>query len=316
MLGLEWADVLKASGLAESRTDPENPVVSSEEFCRLWDTMVSLSEVPDIPKTLGLRMASGPAIPILFAMTTAPDLETGLARFARYKHIFGPVRFEITRNLDEFTLQIESDPAHIDLPATLSSGQIINMHATAKILATRPFSPTRIRLPLPEDERLRLVDVFDQIPAAGPPSISYLALHVRTPFISRNDALWRATEDDLKAQALIMAGDSPMTHRVRATILEALGTAEPTLAYVSARLSMSKSTLFRRLRDEGTSFQDLLETTRTKLAERYLQSSDLSNQQIAHLLGYRDTTAFQRAFRRWTGMTPRQLRKTRTKVHA
>ncbi|MEO0347134.1 MAG: helix-turn-helix domain-containing protein [Pseudomonadota bacterium] len=316
MLGLDWADVLESSGLAESRGDPNNPVVSSEEFCQLWNTMVSMSDVPDIPKTLGLRMASGPAIPILFAMTTAPDLETGLSRFARYKHIFGPVRFSISRTLDEFTLRIDSDPAHIDLPPSLSSGQIINMHATARILATRPFSPTRIRLPLPEDERFRLADVFDQIPTAGAPSISYMALHVKTPFVSRNDALWQATENDLKAQALIMAGDSPMTHRVRATILEALGTAEPTLAYVGTRLGMSKSTLFRRLRDEGASFQDLLETTRTELAQRYLQSSDLSNQQIAHLLGYRDTTAFQRAFRRWTGMTPRQLRKTRTKEHA
>ncbi|MEL6950006.1 MAG: helix-turn-helix domain-containing protein [Pseudomonadota bacterium] len=316
MLGLEWSDVLESSGLAGSRSDPDSPVVSSEAFCQLWNTMVSMSDVPDIPKTLGLRMASGPAIPILFAMTTAPDLETGLARFARYKHIFGPLRFVMPRTLDEFTLRIDADPPHIDLPATLSSAQLINLQATAAILATRPFFPTRIRLPLPQCERARLIDVFGQIPVEGPPSVSYTTLQVKTPFISRNDALWQATERDLKAQALIMAGDSPMTHRVRATILESLGTTEPTLAYVSTRLNMSKSTLFRRLRDESTSFQDLLETTRTELAERYLKSSDLSNQQIAHLLGYRDTTAFQRAFRRWTGMTPRQLRKTKTKEPA
>ncbi|MEM6636720.1 MAG: AraC family transcriptional regulator [Pseudomonadota bacterium] len=122
--------------------------------------------------------------------------------------------------------------------------------------------------------------------------------------MSQNDPLWAATEEDLQVKSLIMSGDSPMVHRVRTTLLEAFATTDPTIFHVTARLNTSKSTLVRRLSDEGTIFQSLLDETRSELAWRYLKTSALNNQQISHLLGYRDTSAFQRGFCKWTGQTP------------
>ena len=75
---------------------------------------------------------------------------------------------------------------------------------------------------------------------------------------------------------------------------------------------LSRSTLLRRVGEEGTG-QSLLNETRRELAIRYLIKCDLNNQQIAHLVGQRDPNAFQRAFRTWTGMTPRELRKRHLK---
>ncbi|MEM9159860.1 MAG: AraC family transcriptional regulator, partial [Verrucomicrobiota bacterium] len=61
-------------------------------------------------------------------------------------------------------------------------------------------------------------------------------------------------------------------------------------------------------RAEGTTFQALLDDTRKELATRYLSDSGMANQEIAYLIGYKDSNAFQRAFRRWTGMTPQDMR--------
>lgn len=72
-----------------------------------------------------------------------------------------------------------------------------------------------------------------------------------------------------------------------------------------------RSTRLRRLDDEEVTFQSLLDDTRKDLAIRYLVKSDPNNQQIAHLVGYRDPKAFQRAFRNWTGKTPQTLRAER-----
>jgi AraC-like DNA-binding protein len=91
-------------------------------------------------------------------------------------------------------------------------------------------------------------------------------------------------------------------------MLEAFSVTDPTIAHVCGRLKLSRSTLLRRLDDEGITFQSLLDETRKELAIRYLVKSNLNNQQIAHLVGYRDPNAFQRAFRKWTGMTPQDLR--------
>jgi AraC-like DNA-binding protein len=74
---------------------------------------------------------------------------------------------------------------------------------------------------------------------------------------------------------------------------------------VAARLGMPARSLQRRLRDEGTSFQDVREDVRRTLAERYLQDG-LAIAEVAFLVGYSEPSAFFRAFKRWTGATPIQ----------
>ena len=59
---------------------------------------------------------------------------------------------------------------------------------------------------------------------------------------------------------------------------------------------------------EGVTFSEVLESLRSDLARRYLADESLSISQIAWLLGYQEVSAFTHAFKRWTGMTPREAR--------
>jgi AraC-like DNA-binding protein len=72
-------------------------------------------------------------------------------------------------------------------------------------------------------------------------------------------------------------------------------------------LHQSTSTLQRRLRQEGTSYQSLLDEIRRELALDYLRDGKHSIADVAFLLGFSDQSNFTRAFRRWTGTTPRQV---------
>ncbi len=308
MLGLDWRRVLDAAGVRPGKPGDSGFLVSAQEYVRLWTALMALSGRADATRLLGLRMASGPAIPVLFAMSSAPDFETGLDRLARYKRLFGPMRFAITKTQAALSVRVEPDTSDIELPASFSSPQIVYLHAVAMALSTRRFPPSGVSLPLAQAEREDLADVFGFTPTEGPPSLAYARSDARIAFVSDNPALWRATEADLESHALIVSKSLPVAQRVRAALLEALPTGEPTLAHVCARLQMSRSTLLRRLRAEGTTFQALLDDTRAALALRYLRGSDLTNQQIAHLTGYRDPTAFQRAFKKWTGETPKSAR--------
>ena len=76
------------------------------------------------------------------------------------------------------------------------------------------------------------------------------------------------------------------------------------LEHVSAR------TLMRRLQDEGTSYQQLLDTVREELACWLLLRTTLPVEAIAGQLGYEDPSNFARTFRRWTGQTPSSFRGT------
>ncbi len=72
---------------------------------------------------------------------------------------------------------------------------------------------------------------------------------------------------------------------------------------------MSRQTLFRRLKAEGTSFEKLLDALRHRLALGYLRGDKVSVNETAYLVGFSDPAAFSRAFRRWTGSSPREMRR-------
>jgi AraC-like DNA-binding protein len=73
---------------------------------------------------------------------------------------------------------------------------------------------------------------------------------------------------------------------------------------------MSARTLHRRLTQEGTSFQQLKDGFRAGLARHYLSRQELSIDAIATLMGFQDNSAFYRSFRKWTGMSPGEYRRS------
>jgi AraC-like DNA-binding protein len=79
---------------------------------------------------------------------------------------------------------------------------------------------------------------------------------------------------------------------------------------IASRLYRSTSTLQRQLSAEGTSYRDILETTRRGLAEKYLREGGHTQAEIAYMVGFSDQSNFARAFKRWTGVSPGEFRKT------
>ena len=73
---------------------------------------------------------------------------------------------------------------------------------------------------------------------------------------------------------------------------------------VAKALALSARTLSRRLTDEGTSYEEIVDQLRQTLALQYLQDRGISIGQIAWLLGYEGATSFTHAFQRWTGQPP------------
>ncbi len=99
------------------------------------------------------------------------------------------------------------------------------------------------------------------------------------------------------------------TGHLRRLLEKELCGGDPTLEHMAARLHMSARTLHRRLEAEGTAFRLLVAEVRRELAERHLRERVLPIGEIGFLLGFSETSAFHRAFKRWTGWRPLAYRR-------
>jgi len=91
-------------------------------------------------------------------------------------------------------------------------------------------------------------------------------------------------------------------------LVSALAGGKAQAAEIADQLGMSVRSLRRQLAEEDTSFGDILDRVRQRLAHRYLEDEDISLQQVAWLLGYSEVAAFNHAFKRWTGTSPSHAR--------
>lgn len=99
--------------------------------------------------------------------------------------------------------------------------------------------------------------------------------------------------------------------RVEARLLPALHTGTANIDTIARTLGMSRQTLYRRLKEEGATFEEVLEALRHRMALHYLQGRNVSVNETAYLVGFSDPAAFSRAFKRWTGKSPKAMRDTR-----
>lgn len=114
-----------------------------------------------------------------------------------------------------------------------------------------------------------------------------------------------------RADRLLVSLDLARTtsRRVEAILMTLLHHGDISAEDIAQKMGFSRQTLFRRLRDEGTTFSDVLRTLRQRLAIEYLRAGQASANEIAYLVGFSDAAAFSRAFKKWTGKTPGECRR-------
>ncbi|MBW2361222.1 MAG: AraC family transcriptional regulator [Deltaproteobacteria bacterium] len=129
---------------------------------------------------------------------------------------------------------------------------------------------------------------------------------------SADPALRQLLEQYAADQLAKLPTSARFPERVRACILSMLPLGNLTADAIAAQFSMSSRTLRRRLQEEGTNYQELLDDVRTELARHYLTQEKRGIDDVAFLLGFSDPSAFTKAFRRWTQQTPADFVRTRS----
>lgn len=122
--------------------------------------------------------------------------------------------------------------------------------------------------------------------------------------------------DEVMARHLDRIAGAPIASRLRSWLSDQLSAGEPSEKAAARVLGMSVRNLQRRLQDEGTTYRQALKDTRENIARAYLEQGRTSVSEIALLVGFGDTSSFSRAFRRWTGLSPRGYFRERARRRA
>jgi AraC-like DNA-binding protein len=127
------------------------------------------------------------------------------------------------------------------------------------------------------------------------------------PLAQANQPLQKLLREHAEA-LLARLPSASLSARVVSVLAAQLSQGEPHRGKLAQALNLSERTLQRRLAEEGSSYQQLLNDSRRQLAERHLRDGQLAATEIALLLGYSEPSVFFRAFRQWTGLTPGEYR--------
>ncbi len=96
--------------------------------------------------------------------------------------------------------------------------------------------------------------------------------------------------------------------KVESMLMPLLHTGEVSIDAIATKLAVSRQTLYRNLKTEDVTFEQVLDELRHKMALNYLQGKRVSVNETAYLVGFSDPASFSRAFKRWTGVSPRAAR--------
>jgi AraC-like DNA-binding protein len=242
----------------------------------------------------------------VFASTTLRD---ALHRLVRYSHLVsdaGELELETARGSARLKFVIRSG----EVPSSEALDGVMSLIVrTCRTLTSRSFSLVRVEQRRDEPLDRNPYERFFRCPLVfGAPvdALTFDAAVLDRRLPTANPELARHN-DDLVRRYLADMREGTIVDRVRRTLADHLsGDASPNK--IAAMLAMSSRSLQRRLKEHGTSYAQVLRDTRRELAMNYLREPHCSVMEIAFLLGFEDASAFARAFRSWTGVSPSAFR--------
>ena len=303
--GFDYAPLLQQLGISPELLDEPRARIAPEQFTQLiqnlWlaldDEYLGFGNAPSKPGSFAM---------MCHALIHCRNLEKALQRGLLFYSLFPEApRLSLSREDEWVRLSLDDaqlwDPDHF-----LSESLLVIWHRLGSWLIGQRIRLEQATFSYPKPAHGAEYDLLFPCPLVFCAEQSSLLFHSRylhmpllqdertlKHFLERSPADLLSRPDD---------GDS-LSSRLR-RLLSRDSAQWPDLEAVATQLHISPQTLRRHLREEGTSFQELKDQLRRDIAIYHLGRADLSLQQIAEQLGFSEPSAFHRAFKKWTGLTP------------
>lgn len=280
----------------------------------VWRRLLETAAVALGDTELGLHVGQtitpahlGPLGYVLAASTSMTVALERYMRFQRLVHDVSPVSYRLDG--DSVVLEWSSDSQA--LGALVNQCGLAALVQFARHMAGQAVAPAAVSFVEPAPAQTAVYTAFFGCPvhfAQPSTQVCFPAAFLATPPRRPDPALAAMLERQVETVLAALPPRDNVEHELRRRLSRQMLEGEPSLDRVAAELRLSGRTLRRQLQAMGWSFRRLLEDTRQRLAADYLRDPGLGLAEVALLLGYSEQSAFNRACRRWTGLSPRRWR--------
>jgi AraC-like DNA-binding protein len=309
-LNISAQDVLRHAQLPLDLLLRKTPAVTADEYFRFWDGLAQVSQKePAFALRLVQNINAKTTAPAIIAFLSSDNMNIALKRTAHYKSIVAPLCLNVEQNDRQTSLTFAGLPQNGSLPSLFVAFELMFWVQLARMATREQINPEMVHssLDLPE---LNACEVFlgTRIRHDEVNRVTFSAEDAQKPFLTANHALWAILEPAFDRRMEDLTEEALFRDQVRACLLEMLASGHYSMTNVAPKFAISNRTLQRRLKEEGTTFQEVLDGLREELARHYLSTTNYTSTEISFLLGYEEPNSFFRAFRAWTGQTPEIVR--------
>lgn len=310
--GFAAEQVLEGSGLDGQQLADPNCLVNLSQCKTVVANMIRLTGDQGIGLEMGRQVQVSDFGIIVHAIMSAKTLRQAVGYWIQNSNLSGTlIDIRVLDEAEGWTVTFsEIEPLGFIFNFCVEETLVIGTRLAA-VLSAQPVDIVGMLLSFPAPLHAPLYqEVFGCPIQFNAPrcSITIRSPHFDTPLPSKDEELNEVLRRQCSRVMRQIAGSSPVSSRLRGLLLGHSGPM-PKLEDTAQRLGMSARTLRRHLQQEGTSYQTVVDNFRFDLAAEYLASDDLAAKEIGFLLGFRDTNAFRRAFKAWSGQTIQDYRK-------
>ncbi|MGI9237299.1 MAG: AraC family transcriptional regulator [Woeseiaceae bacterium] len=310
--GMNREKLMQVAGLARQEVVDPDSRLRTASMLKLWREVIGGLNDPILGLRVGMTVRCLDLGLVGYTMHHSRNFFSALSRLSRYGRVLSDaITFKVARTSEGAVVVWEGQPELEALrhPVETAVAMVVSV---SRDLTGTDLAPKSVSLmsPIPPSagdyrSRFHCPVAFGGTRASVTFSSSQLQLPTRAP-----DPMLLKYLDDL---AVITLGpledrESSTVAEVRRTLWSALPGGRPNLWRTAAEMGISPRTLQRRLGEEQSSFSTVLDELRRDLSDELLSDRQLSVAQVAFLLGYSEPSAFQRAYRRWRGVSPRRYR--------
>ncbi|MES2517574.1 MAG: AraC family transcriptional regulator [Bacteroidota bacterium] len=305
----------KVGILPQDLQNPDNrlPIALAQE---LWKEAIKMTGDEFLPLHIG-EMISSISVGILaYVMMHSPTLGKALGKLCQYQDIVCDAsKTSLIINGDLVYLTISEPSADIFAPhyAYESTFSIYYSAINEMLGQTIKLNAVHFDYPAYTNDLAEYRRIFKRADIIFDSHFSGLVFerkYLDLPILNANPSLFSLFEIHANSILNSLKPTESLKERIKKEILQELKGEEPTLSNIAKNLGIGIRSIQLKLKDEGVTFQQLLDEIRKNLATKHLREAQLSTTDIAYLLGYSEPSVFFRSFKKWTGQTPTVYRKT------